>query len=496
MRLFIACSVAFSLLFSPPCDAADQPQWGQAWTRNMVSPEKGVPSGFDPQTKAHIKWVAALGTQSYSTPTISKGKVFIGTNNDDPRDPTNIGDRGVLMCLDDETGELLWQLVVPKRTEDPFHDWPKTGMSSPATVEGNSVYMVDNRGVLLSLDINGQQNGNQGPFMDEGTYFSEDKSHPREIGKRDADILWACDLTKEAGIWSHDGAHSSVMIDGNYLYLNSGTGVDNTHKVIRTPEAPSLVVVDKRTGRLVAQDNEKFATNIFHCTWSSPSMAELAGFRTVVFCGGNGVIYGFEPIRESSSLSRDFLKKRWEFDFDPTAPKEDIHKYSGNKRESPSNIFGMPVVQGDKIYVAGGGDLWWGKNVAWLKCISIPKTPTGKPQLLWSYPLEKHVMATPAIYEGMIFIPDCGRKMHCIDQSTGKVIWTHDITGEAWASALVCDKKVYVGTRSGEFLVFAASRTKQLLATLQLGNPINATPTVANGTLYVGTMKELFAIRK
>ena len=28
--------------------AADQPQWGQAWSRNMVSAEKDLPDSFDP----------------------------------------------------------------------------------------------------------------------------------------------------------------------------------------------------------------------------------------------------------------------------------------------------------------------------------------------------------------------------------------------------------------------------------------------------------------
>ncbi len=83
--------------------------------------------------------------------------------------------------------------------------------------------------------------------------------------------IWQFDLTSGAGIWSHDAAHSSILIHGDCLYLNSGTGVDNTHKRIRTPDAPSLVVLDKSTGRLVARDDEHIAPNIFHSTWSAPS---------------------------------------------------------------------------------------------------------------------------------------------------------------------------------------------------------------------------------
>jgi outer membrane protein assembly factor BamB len=83
-----------------------------------------------------------------------------------------------------------------------------------------------------------------------------------------------------------------------------------------------------------------------------------------------------------------------------------------------------------------------------------------------------------------------------VDAKTGKRQWIHEIKGEAWASALVADGKVFIGTRSGSFYVFAVSRTKKLLSEMELGNPITATTTVANGVLYVATMTELFAVEQ
>ncbi|MEK7781315.1 MAG: PQQ-binding-like beta-propeller repeat protein, partial [Verrucomicrobiota bacterium] len=93
--------------------AADQPQFGAAWSRNMVSDERRLPETFNPQTGQNIKWVAKLGTQTHSTPVIANGRVYIGTNNDEPPDPKHQGDRGVFMCFDEKNGQLLWQLVVP-----------------------------------------------------------------------------------------------------------------------------------------------------------------------------------------------------------------------------------------------------------------------------------------------------------------------------------------------------------------------------------------------
>jgi outer membrane protein assembly factor BamB len=512
--------VLSSHLAASHCGAADQPQWGEAWSRNMVSREQGLPERFDPKTGEHIKWVAKLGTQNHSTPIISRGRVYIGTNNEEPRDSKHKGDRGVFFCLDEKTGELLWQLVVPKRDEDAYMDWPRMGMSSTATVEGDQVYLVDNRGTVLCLDAKGLANGNDGPFRDEAAYMTSPTAADAkplqqigaetkplrlappadgkllEPGAKDADIIWKFDLVADAGIWPHDAAHSSILIHGDHLYLNTANGVDNTHKRIRAPAGPSLVVVDKKTGRWLARDDENITENVFHNTWAAPSLVRVNGRDLVFFCGGNGVVYAFEPWKKTSSSDVGKLKKVFQFDFDPTAPKTNIHKFSTNRRESPSNLYGMPVVVGNQMFVAGGGDLWWGKNEAWLKCIDVTKTgDITQSGLVWSYPLEKHVMSTVAVQDGMVFIADCGRKFHCVDQKTGTPIWTHEVKGEVWASPYLADGKVYLGTRSGDFYIFAAAREKKVLAEFSVGSPMSATTTAANGVLYVATMTHLYAVQ-
>jgi hypothetical protein len=138
----------------------------------MISEEKALPDFFDPSTGKNIKWSAKLGTETHSTPVVSGGRVYIGTNNGEPRDPRHQGDRGVLMCFEETAGKFLWQLVVPKREEDPYFDWPRCGISSPATVEGDRVYIVSNRGEVICLDARGMANGNDGPFRDEAAHMT------------------------------------------------------------------------------------------------------------------------------------------------------------------------------------------------------------------------------------------------------------------------------------------------------------------------------------
>ena len=321
---------------------------------------------------------------------------------------------------------------------------------------------------------------------------------PLEVTAIDADIVWLVDLPSQAGMYPHDGAHSSILLDGPYLYLNTCNGVDNTHKVIRKPDAPSLIVLDKATGRLVAQDGEHIGPKIFHSTWSSPGMGEVNGGKLVFFGGGDGVCYAFEALRPSETPAPvETLKRVWRFDCDPAAPKENIHQYLNNSSEGPSVIDGMPVFYKNRVYVTAGGDIWWGMKKAWLKCIDAAQsgdiTSSGE---LWSYPLEEHSCSTPSIVDGLVFVADCAGKLHCVDAETGQPYWTHEFRQDIWGSTLVADGKVYAGSRGRDFCVLAAAKDKRVLASVQFDDAIASTPVAANGVLYVSTLKHLYALKQ
>jgi len=492
-----AVCVVLCLLVAAIAIGADSPQWGERFSRNMISPETGLPTKIDPADARGVKWTVRLGTETWSTPVIAAGKVLIGTNNEEPRDNRHKGDRGVILCLDEKDGSLCWQLVVPKLVPALYRDWPRTGICSPATVEGNHVYTVTNLGEVVCLDLDGQADGNDGPYVDESRHMTPRPDEPMEVARTDADIIWLFDMLAEVGVHQHDSAHSSILLHGDFLYINTSNGLDDRHKMIPATSAPSLIVLDKTTGRLVARENEGIGPKIFHSTWSSPALGEVNGRTLVFFCGGDGVCYAFEPVTAVPPKGTvDKLKLVWRFDCDPNAPKENIHDHMPNRQVSPSNIKSMPVFYRNRLYVTVGGDIWWGKEQAWLQCIDA--TSTGditKTGLLWSYPVKEHCCSTPAIWNGLAFVADCGGYVHCVDAETGKPYWSHNCEGEIWASTLAADGKVYVGTRRGQLWVFAASKQDQVLCSVRLDSPMAGSPVAANGALYVTTMKTLYAFR-
>src|SRR5690349_3495647 len=147
--------------------AKDWPTWGGGPSRNMVLSDAntlpieanveavGEDGKVDPAKAKNVKWAARLGSQTYGNPTVAGGRVYVGTNNDPPRDPKHAGDRGVLACFDEKDGHFFWQLAVPKLTSGKHEDWEFTGLCTSPAVDGDRVYAVTNRCEIVCLDAAG-----------------------------------------------------------------------------------------------------------------------------------------------------------------------------------------------------------------------------------------------------------------------------------------------------------------------------------------------------
>src|SRR5215204_7524003 len=288
--------------------AADWPEWGGHPLRNMYSPEKGLPDDFgkiqfksgtediDPKPAKNMKWAVKIGSQSYGNVTVAAGKIFIGTNNENPRDERHQGDRSIMMCFDEKTGAFLWQLVVPKLASGKVNDWENLGLLSSPTVDGDRVYIVTSRCEVMCLDVNGQANGNDGPFKDEAKYIVMDTGlPPAKVGPKDADIIWEYDMMDDLGVFPHNASNCSVLVLDDLVYACTSNGQDWTHSNIPSPLSPSFVALNKKTGELAGEDDANIGPRIFHGQWSSPSAGEVNGKKLVFFGGGDGWCYAFEP---------------------------------------------------------------------------------------------------------------------------------------------------------------------------------------------------------
>ncbi len=509
----------FLLILIAPAQSADWPQWGGQNIRNMYSPQRGLPDAFgkidfkpgsdEISTNAvkNLKWIAKIGSQSYGNVTVSGGKVFIGTNNEPPRDPKHPGDRSVLMCFDEKSGAFLWQFVVPKLASGKVNDWESLGILSSPTVEGDRVYVVTSRCEVMCLDVNGMANGNDGPYMDEAKYVVKDvlldrgkpterKAPPIEPGPQDGDVIWVYDMMDELGVFPHNAANCSVLIVDDIIYTCTSNGQDWTHSNIPSPNAPSFIALDKQTGKFLGEDDAKIGPNILHGQWGSPTLAIVDGKKQIVIGGGDGWCYSFDAKPENPG-DEGKLKTVWKFDANPPEYKKDKEgktiKYPA--AEGPSEINATPVFWKNRIYVATGQDPEHGEGIGILTCIDATKTgDVTKSAKIWEYRGIHRSISTVSIdpETGLLFVGDFSGFVHCLDAETGKLHWTHDMKAHMWGSTFVADGKLYVGDEDGDFVVLAATKDKKIISETNVGAAVYGTPVVANGTVYLQSNTHLF----
>ena len=479
--------------------AADWPNWGRDGSRNMVSQERGLSTEakvgdeldadqLSPDPAKSLKWVVKLGSQAYGNPTVAGGRVFVGTNNDSPRNPKYQGDRGVLMCFDEQTGKSLWQLAVPKHPAGRNIDYEFVGLCSSPAVDGDRVYVVTNRGEVLCLDVHGMANGNHGPFKDEATYLGS-KDKPIEPGPSDGDILWRFDMLDGLGVYPRYQTSSAVLLVGDRLYVTTSNSVDWTGKHTPAPDAPALVCLDKNTGKLLAEEHSGISRRTFTSNWSSPAFGDFNGKKLVVFGGGDGWCYGFDQD----------LNEVWRFDCNPKQYRNSADgkpiKYEQEK--GPSEVIATPVVVGGHVYVGIGQDPEKGDGVGALSCIDGTKTgditDSGK---VWQFTGINRSMSTPSVTGGLVYIGDYAGFVYCLEADSGKMLWKHDTEGRMWGSTLLADGKVYAGNENGIVTVLAAGREDKKLGEIEVGSAVYSSPVAANGVLYIATGKHLYTFQE
>lgn len=527
--LFLVTMAGFLVLWQSPALAGDWPMWGGRPDRNMACPEANLPNGFDPglpQTgplavNGKIKWSVPLGSETYGTPTIAGGKVFIGTNNGAPRDERYRSDAGILLCLDEADGKLLWQLA----SRPAMLSGQPLGLSSSAIVEGNHLYVIGPAAEAFCLNINGLADASASPCADELKYLSrvaqgkaKPPVHPAttttapspppslfSVGPLDANIIWRYDMVAELKVFPHDTAHNSPLIYGDIVFVGTSNGVNSPAERKPASTVPSLIALDQKTGKLLAADDQCIGRRMFHGGWCSPTLGKVNGLDVIFFGGADGVLYAFDarvsqaaPSTQPGIMGIPALKNLWSFDCNPPEYRQrdgQPLKYAA-KGDGPCEVIATPVFYSGRVYIAIGQDPQHGLGKGCLWCLDPARLDDqGRPTVIWSDKQIPRSVSTVSIADGLVYIGDRAGNVDCLEVDTGKLIWAQDIKSEIWGSTLVADGKVYVGTKKGVLWILASGRQALVINKIDLHSSICSTPVAANGVLYIATARTLYAIQ-
>ena len=502
--------------------AADWPMLGRDGTRNGVSAEVGAPTQWSVEEREDgrliretrgVRWSAPLGSETHSSPVVSGGLVWIGTNYVRPGGEGG-GNGSVLKCFRETDGKLVYQYDSPQLASR-IHDPGWTGLGSSPLIEGDRLWLTTNRSEVLCWDI--------GPLL-------RGEGPPRE--------LWKLDLIKAFDIFPHIplmGPPRPCSIGPSWngrIFVTTNNGVGEDYVKVPKPEAPNLVCLNKETGEVYWKDNSP-GGNILTSQFASPTVTEIRGQVQVIVPQSDGWVRSFDPMTG---------EKLWEFDVNPKAA---IYLLVG-RRPNRNTLLGNAVVYEDRVYLASGHDADMGEGPGRLVCIDPTKRgdvsselavdandkplprrreqavdpkagekaiPNPNSALVWEFvscgkAFEDNIhrtMNSVAVAKGLVIVASQSGLVHCFDAKTGQRQWRHDLLATPWASPLIVDDKVYVTDEDGKVTMFGLSADPvvalpkgndepQPVREISMVEPIYSSPIFANGVLYLATRTTLFAI--
>ena len=242
---------------------------------------------------------------------------------------------------------------------------------------------------------------------------------PRASLEHEADVVWSLDMIRDLGVSPHNMSNCSPLIAGDFLFVCTSNGVDESHTRIPAPDAPSFIALDRWTGKVLWTDKSP-GNNIQHAQWASPSYGVFAGEAQVIFPGGDGWVYSFDPRGDGQGNS----KLLWKFDGNF---KESRHFLGG--RSTRNEIIAFPAIYDKLVYIVMGQDPEHGEGSGCLWCLD-PAGHTGGTDVSESLAVDRQGQVIP--YKPIQAV-NAALGEHSIPNPRSAVVWrytTQDRNGD------------------------------------------------------------------
>jgi len=108
-----------------------------------------------------------------------------------------------------------------------------------------------------------------------------------------------------------------------------------------------------------------------------------------------------------------------------------------------------------------------------------------KGEIKWEMTLQESTYSEPAVVDGILYVGEY-KIVHALEASTGELIGSYQTTGPVQSSPAVAGGYIYMGLLDGRFVVLDR-HTGELEWEYQTGNFITGSPIIFNGVAYVGS---------
>jgi outer membrane protein assembly factor BamB len=437
IAIALAVSLFLSSLILNSTEAATRPGWPQ-WrgpSGQGISAEKNLPADWT--TTKNIKWKTSIPGRGHSSPIVWGNRVFLTTAIEGELVPGHKavkhmdGDKEFLHP--DSVGanhKQLFKVICLDRKNGKLL-WEKTAF------EGTP---YDDRHRKSSYAASTPATDGKyvyAFFGTEGLYAYDMKGG----------LIWQADLGKLGTVGMGTGTSPIVYQNLVIVQCDEENG-----------EASFIVGIDKKTGKEVWRTPRKVQVS-----WSTPLLVNTGKRPELITTGTEFVIA-----------------------YDPSSGKE-LWRHKGVE----SNAIPSPVANGEMVFVSAGSPA---KIVL---AITLGATGDLAESVVWKYTKGTAYVPSPILYGDYLYLTSDRGVLTCLDAKTGEVKYEGGrvpIPASFTASPVAFDGKILLTSEDGDTFVIKAGPKHEIIATNSIGEPVYASPAMADGNIFIRGERNLYCI--
>lgn len=252
-------------------------------------------------------------------------------------------------------------------------------------------------------------------------------------------LLWGRNLGVPE---NHYGHASSLIAFGDKVYVQ----LDDSKQ-------PRLLALNAATGEDVWSAGRK------KISWASPACAPTP--------------FGFQLLLAS------------ELDVDGYEPETGTLLWTQEGLDG--EVAPSPTISGDVVFV--------GNEYAMATAVRLSgSTEAVQSEIIWQWEESLPEVASPTSSDDYFYIATSLGEIICLDKNTGEEVWLHEFDQGFYSSPIRVGDRIYVADLQGTMQIFGTGQEFALIAALDLGEPVYATPAYLDGRMYVRTESRLMCI--
>ena len=416
--------------------AANWPQWRGA-DGSGVSTEKNLPSDWN--VSKNIKWKTPIEGRGHSSPIVWNNRIFLTTAVE---------------------GEVVPGAKAIKHMDGDkeFLHPDSVGADRKHTFKVVCIDRVSGKVLWQSVAWEGT------PYDNRHRKSSYAASTPATDGK----LVYAFFGTEGLYAYDFSGKLAWKAMLGNLGTVGMGTGTSpilyENLVIVQCDEengaASFIVAVDKKTGKEVWKTPRKVQVS-----WSTPLLVHTAKRAELITSGTESIIA-----------------------YDPATGKE-LWTHKGVE----SNAIPSPVANSDVAFLVAG----FPAKIAMALKLGGSGDLTGSASEVWKYSKGTAYVPSPILYQDYLYIMTDRGILTCLDARTGEVKYEGGripIPATFTASPVAFDGKILLTSEDGDTFIIKAGPKHEVLGTNSVGEPVYASPAIADGRIFIRGEHNLYCI--